>query len=100
MWLQEAPHRAEEPAVPNIGLRELKIHASEVVSDVSETRVRYVVTRRGEPVAVIVPYSPREAEIQPDGDAAWADFREVAEAAGRAWTSPLTSVEILDDIRR
>jgi prevent-host-death family protein len=86
--------------MPNIGLRELKIHASEVVRDVSETRARYVVTRRGEPVAIIVPYSPQDTEDALDRDAAWADFRDLAEVAGRAWTSPLTSVQILDEIRR
>ncbi len=86
--------------MPRIGVRELKIHVSEVVRDVRETRARYVVTHRGEPVAVIVPYSPREEEEPLTHEQAWDRFWETGEAAGRAWKSPLTAVEILDEMRR
>jgi len=35
--------------MPRIGLRELKIHASEVVKDVQQNQARHMVTNRGEP---------------------------------------------------
>ena len=38
-----------------IGVRDLKIHASEIVRQVKEKQVRYVVTHRGHPVARIIP---------------------------------------------
>jgi prevent-host-death family protein len=38
-----------------IGIRELKTHASEVVRAVKETRARYVITQRGKPAALIIP---------------------------------------------
>lgn len=86
--------------MPRIGVRDLKIHVSEVVRDVRETRARYVVTHRGEPVAVIVPYSAEEAEGPLSREEAWARFWETGEKLAREWKSPLTAVEILDEIRR
>jgi prevent-host-death family protein len=38
-----------------IGIRELKARASEVVRAVKERRARYVITQRGRPAAVLVP---------------------------------------------
>lgn len=38
-----------------IGIRELKARASELVRAVKERRARYIITRRGEPVAVLLP---------------------------------------------
>ena len=38
-----------------IGIRELKARASDVVRAVKEQRARYVVTQRGKPVAAIIP---------------------------------------------
>ena len=38
-----------------IGIRELKIRASEVVRKVKENRARYVITQRGKPAALIIP---------------------------------------------
>jgi prevent-host-death family protein len=52
---------SRETFMPRIGLRQLKTHASEVLRDVQDHRARYVVTNRGEPVAVIIPYAPTEA---------------------------------------
>jgi prevent-host-death family protein len=41
--------------MPHIGLRELKIHLSEVAKNVQDNRARYTITNRGEPVALLVP---------------------------------------------
>ncbi len=86
--------------MPSIGVRELKIHVSEVMRDVRDTRARYVVTHRGQPVAMIVPYSRREETNELSTEEGWARFFEVGEQLGREWTSPVTAVEILDDMRR
>lgn len=48
-----------------IGIRELKTRASEVVRAVKETRARYVITQRGKPAALIIPLDaapPQEEE--------------------------------------
>jgi prevent-host-death family protein len=86
--------------MPNIGVRELKSHVTDVLRNVRETRARYVVTHRGEPVAVIVPYTPKEAGEVHSREEAWAWLFAAGEQLGRNWTSPLTSAEILDEMRR
>jgi len=86
--------------MPSIGVRELKIHVSEVMRDVRDTRARYVVTHRGQPVAVIVPYSPTEAGEVLTREEGWARFFEASERLGREWNTPLTAVEVLDEMRR
>ena len=43
-----------------IGIRELKARASEVVRAVKETRARYIITQHGKPAALIIPL---DAEI-------------------------------------
>ncbi len=47
--------------MPRIGVRELKIHISEVVKDVQANNQRYTITNRGEPVALLVPYSAAQS---------------------------------------
>ena len=41
--------------MPSIGVRELKVQASEIVRQVREQQAQYVITYRGEPVAVLLP---------------------------------------------
>lgn len=41
--------------MPEIGVRELKIHASEIVRQVREQRTRYIITYRGRPVGLLTP---------------------------------------------
>jgi len=90
----------KEAAMPRIGLRHLKTHASEVLRDVEDNRARYVITSRNKPVGIIIPYSPVE-ERQPESrDEAWAEFFAAGEQVRQAWKSPLTAVEILRDMRR
>ncbi len=71
-----------------IGVRRLKNEASRVVNEVRERETEYVVTRRGEPVAVIRP--AREADLREERAAQAAGIlerlrgtaRRVAAAAG------------------
>lgn len=86
--------------MPRIGIRDMKAHASEVMRDVRENRARYVVTHRGEPVGVIVPYSPKEERQPLSPDESWSQLFTALEALGKSWNTPLTSVEVLDEMRR
>lgn len=47
-----------------VGIRELKNRASRIVEEVREKDERYVVTRRGEPVAVLRPWSAADARAE------------------------------------
>ncbi len=86
--------------MPRIGLRELKIHLSEVARDVQENNTRYTITNRGEPVAVISPYSPGEEAGVEERRAAWNELADMLLDAGNHWTSPMSAEEILRQMRR
>lgn len=83
----------------NIGVRELKTHASEIIRRVKEKRMRYIVTYRGHPVAAIVPI-----EDALPGDAreisSWDELVLLGQQIGEGWKSKQTSEEILAEMRR
>jgi len=90
----------EEAAVPRIGLRHLKTHASQVLRDVEDNRVRYVVTNRGTPVAVIVPYAPEE-EVEPQTrQEAWDRLLALRERMSEGRPEPFSAEELLRELRR
>jgi prevent-host-death family protein len=85
--------------MPEIGVRELKTHASEIVRTVRDEHARYVVTYRGRPVGVLLPLD--ETEVDPDEEAAaWEELVALGEEIGQGWQSPLSSAELLSEMRR
>jgi prevent-host-death family protein len=83
-----------------VGVRELKIHASEIVRKVREERVRYTITYRGKPVGVLMPVDeagPPPTDAQPD---AWEELVRLGEEIGRGWKPEKSSVEIISEMRR
>ena len=83
-----------------IGLRELKTRASEIVRQVKEERRRYVVTVRGRPAALLVPLEDVERGTSAEGREAWEEFLRLGEEIDRNWQVPQTSVELLSEMRR
>ena len=51
--------------MPEIGIRQLKNETSEILRAVREERVEYIITLRGEPVAILRPFAP----VEKDADA-------------------------------
>ena len=90
--------------MPDVGVRELKAHASEIVRQVREQRARYIITYRGQPVGVLLPLDEASATLPPaseeSGAAAWATLMRLGKEIGREWRSPLTSSELLSEMRR
>lgn len=84
----------------DIGVRELKIHASEIVRKVKEKRMRYVVTHRGRPVAVIIPIEEAQPDSPKDGITAWDELISLGQQISKGWQSKQSSTEILSDMRR
>lgn len=85
--------------MPEIGVRELKTNASEIIREVRERRARYTVTYRGRPVGLLIPLE----EVPAAGEsaaAAWDELVRLGEEIGRGWISPMTSAEILSEMRR
>jgi prevent-host-death family protein len=93
-----------EGAMPDIGVRELKARASEIVRNVRERRARYTITYRGKPVGVLIPLEqPAPAPLTgEDGSAgvAWDELVRLGEEIGQGWQSPLTGTELLSEMRR
>ena len=81
-----------------IGIRELKTRASEVVRKVKEKRARYVITQRGKPAALLIPL---DAEIdRARADQVWERLEKLREEIGKGWQSEKSAVEILSEMRR
>ena len=81
-----------------IGIRELKAHASDVVRAVKEQRARYVITQRGKPVAAIIPMDAVPTEKS--DDEVWEHLLKLREELGKGWQSEKSAVEILSEMRR
>lgn len=82
-----------------IGVRELKARASEVLREVREHRARYIVSSRGRPIAAIVPLDTPAPPPATDADA-WDELDRLGEEIAERWESPLSSAELLERTRR
>jgi prevent-host-death family protein len=90
--------KKKQPKTEEIGIRELKSRASEVVRAVKEERARYVVTQRGKPVAVIVPMDAVPPEkMEDDG---WERLLAIRAKLGTEKGKKKSSLEILSEMRR
>lgn len=86
--------------MPQVGIRQLKLEASEIIRSVREEGAEYVVTHRGQAVAVILPVTEAEAQADlPSAElmAALASLRARIAADRRTDRSAL---EILEELRR
>ena len=85
-----------------IGVRELKNHTSRVIRAVREELSEYIVTLRGEPVAVLRPLTEDETQRlrQIELDAAMDELRALADEVASAWTSDKSGVELVQEQRR
>ena len=90
--------------MPEIGVRELKARASQIIRNVRDQRARYIITYRGRPVGLLMPLDEaRAASLPPAGESAtavWEELTRLGEEIGRGWRSPLTSTELLSEMRR
>jgi prevent-host-death family protein len=85
-----------------IGVRELKNQASKVIRAVREDMVEYIVTLRGEPVAVLRPLTESETQRLRQHELAEAmdEMRSLANEIGESWTSDKSGVELVSDQRK
>ena len=87
--------------MPEAGIRELKIRASEILRRVRERKARYIITYRGRPVAVL---GPMEASPAPEGGppdaSAWQRLEQLGEEIGKGWRSSKSGADLLSASRR
>ena len=90
--------KKKQARTEEIGIRELKSRASEVVRAVKEDRARYVITQRGKPAALIVPLDA--APPEKSTDEVWERLMKIGEEVAKGWQSEKSAVEILSEMRR
>jgi prevent-host-death family protein len=90
--------KKKQSRTEEIGIRELKSRASEVVRAVKEERARYVITQRGKPAAIIVPLDA--APPEKSADEVWERLMKIGEELGKGWQNEKSAVEILSEMRR
>ena len=90
--------KKKQPKTEEIGIRELKSRASEVVRAVKEKRARYVVTQRGKPVAAIIPMDAILPEKKDDDG--WEKLMAIRARLGKDRRNKKSSLEILSEMRR
>ena len=85
-----------------VGVRELKNQASRVIRAVSEEMAEYVITLRGEPVAMLRPLTEEERDRlrEEQVDTALTEMRSLAEEVASAWNSNKSGVELVAEQRR
>ena len=86
-----------------IGVRELKIRASEIVRNVRERRARYVITYHGRPVGVLAPLEGAEPGEPAAGESAtsiWDELTRLGQDISQGWPAGKTSADILAEMRR
>lgn len=81
-----------------VGVRELKARASEIVRRVRETRESVVITYRGRAVARMVPMP--DADIEIAGHEVLADIEGLAREIAAVWPPGVTAADAVDDQRR
>ncbi|MBC8496203.1 MAG: type II toxin-antitoxin system prevent-host-death family antitoxin [Anaerolineales bacterium] len=85
-----------------IGIRELKNQATRILREVREETAEYIVTLRGEPVAVIRPFTNEDAENlrQVEVETELAQMKYLANQVAASWTAPKSAVELVEEQRR
>ena len=85
-----------------VGVRELKTHASKILRNLRDRRTSYVVTYRGRPVAILAPLEPPGGPApEPDAsDSVWQELIHLGNEIGKGWSSPMSSAELLSAQRR
>jgi len=86
--------------MPEIGIRELKSQASEILRAVREERAEYVITHRGRPVAMLVPFEEAlTEEDEPSPEEYLAGILEIGRQIADARPENRSAVEQLFEDR-
>ena len=83
-----------------IGVRELKAKASEIVRSVRLRRARYIITYRGRPVGLLAPLDQTPDRAISGESTAWDELTRLGQEIGRNWPACVTSADILSATRR
>lgn len=79
-----------------VGVRQLKEQAGDIIRRVRENKETIIITHRGNPVAKLVPIEGMTAEAA----AVWAEMDRLAEEITRRWPPGVSAVEAVSEQRR
>ena len=84
-----------------IGVRELKVKASEIMRSVRKRRARYIITYRGRPVGLLSPLEDQASSRADSGEpAAWDELTRLGQEIGHGWPAGVSSADVLSEMRR
>ena len=83
-----------------IGVRELKVKASEIMRSVRKRRARYLITYRGRPVGLLSPLDQEPNRATSGELAAWDELTRLGKEIGRGWPAGVSSADVLSEMRR
>lgn len=82
-----------------IGVRELKQHLSDTLREVKETGVIIEITHHGQPVARIVPVSPRQT-TEDERRSMIDSLDALAARISVSWPESVSALDAVQDVRR
>ena len=85
--------------MPDIGVRELKENASEVLRRVRDEKARYRITYRGRVIAELAPTSDDDRGHD-DWERIWAEMDETAAEISKKWPKGVSAVDAVREQRR
>ena len=84
-----------------IGVRELKVKTSEIVRNVRQRRVSYIITYRGRPVGLLSPLEDQErSRADSNESAAWDELTRLGKEIGCGWPAGTNGADVLAKMRR
>jgi prevent-host-death family protein len=86
-----------------IGVRELKAKASEIVRNMRKRHTRYLITYRGRPVGMLSPLDSADLSKSPqaaDALLAWNELTRLGQEIAQDWPTGKTSADYLTEMRR
>lgn len=87
----------------DIGVRELKARASEIVRNVWKRRARYTITYRGRAVGMLLPLdktTPLGGALGPSSPEAWGELARLGSVIAKRWPKGRSSGDILSQMRK
>ena len=100
------PKRQRRSGGRQVGVRELKTHAANIVREVRESRAAYIITHRGQPVGMILPLDPTgqmpesAQELDAQANDAWIEFERVGRRIAGKFSPSTSGVQMLSESRR
>ena len=84
----------------DVGIRDLKMHASAIVQAVREKHERYVVTHRGRPVGLLCPLEDAPKPTGTGQAAAWDRLFALGDKISAGWRLKKSGAQVISEMRR